>query len=91
MSWKSKSGIVYQMAPPYSLMVPPASPEALKLRLPEYYWAQGLLLALHALLLAYENDATCPSMQLAEAAEKLDSVRRAHKLDMSPGFVVLSC
>ena len=76
----------YQMAPPYTLMVPPATPEALKLRLPEYSWAQGLLLALHSLSLAYDSDANCPSMALAEAAEKLDSVRRAHKLDMIPGL-----
>ena len=65
-------------------MVPPAAHEALNLRLPEYSWAQGLLLALHSLLLAYANVTNCPSMPLAEAAEKLDSVRRAQSLTMIP-------
>ena len=66
-------------------MVPPATPEALNLRLLEYSWAQGLMLALYSLLLAYANDANCPSMQLDEVAETLDSLRRVHKLDMVPG------
>ena len=46
------------------------------MRLPEYSWAQGLLVAVHSLVLAYENNTNCPSMKLEEAAEKLDTLRR---------------
>ena len=41
MLWKSKSGLTYQIAPPYTLVVPPAVSESLNLKLPEYSWAQG--------------------------------------------------
>ena len=54
------------------------------MRLPEYSWAQGLLVAVHYLVLAYENNTNCPSMKLEEAAEKLDTLRRVRKLDSAP-------
>ena len=59
------------------------------MRLPEYSWAQGLLVAVHSLMVAYENDTNCPSMTLERAAEKLDSLRRVHKLNKCPSGVVL--
>ena len=83
-SWRAKSGTTYQIAPPYSLIVPPSFPEAMNMRLPEYSWAQGLLVAVHSLVLAYENATNCPSMTLEKAAGKLDSLRRAHKLNSVP-------
>ena len=61
------------------------------MRLPEYAWAQGLLVAVHSLVLAYENDTKCPSMTLERAAEKLDSLRRVHRLNsMPPSWYYLS-
>ena len=56
------------------------------MRLPYYSWAQGLLVAVHSLALAYDNDTNCPSMTLERAAEKLDSLRRAHKLNSVLSF-----
>ena len=82
--WRATSGSIYQIAPPYTLIVPPSFPEAMNMRLPEYSWAQGLLVVVHSLVLAYENDANCPSMTLARAAEKLDSLRRVHRLNSVP-------
>ena len=54
------------------------------MRLPEYSWAEGLLVAVHSLVLAYENDTNCPSMTLERAAEKLDSLRRVHRFNSVP-------
>ena len=54
------------------------------MRLLEYSWAQGLLVAVHSLALPYESDTNCPSMTLEKAAEKLDSLRRVHKLYSAP-------
>ena len=42
------------------------------------------MVAVHSLALAYDNDTNCPSMTLERAAEKLDSLRRAHKLNSVP-------
>ena len=54
------------------------------MRLPEYSWAQGLLVVVHSLVLAYENDTNCPLMTLERAAEKLDLLRRVHRLNSAP-------
>ena len=43
--WKAKSG-AYRIAPPRTLVVPTAYPEAAEINTPEYSWAQGLMLAL---------------------------------------------
>ena len=59
--------------------------------LPEYAWAQGLLVAVHSLVLAYENVINCPSMTLEKAAEKLDSLRRVHKLHSAPQQHCIIC
>ena len=42
------------------------------------------MVAVHSLALAYENDKNCPSMALERAAEKLDSLRRVHRLNSVP-------
>ena len=49
--WKSKQGIIYRIAPPYTLVVPQSYPEAMNLNMPEYSWAQGLIVASHSLRL----------------------------------------
>ena len=82
--WRAKSGSIYQIAPSYTLIVPPSFLEAMNTILPEYSWAQGLLVAVHSLVLAYENDINCPSMTLERAADKLDSLRRVHRLNSVP-------
>ena len=91
--WRSKSGYVYQIAPPYTLMVPPSFPEAIHMRVPEYSWAQGLLVAVHSLTFAFGNNTNCPSMKLEESAEKLDSLRHVHKIHSVPAawFYLSNC
>ena len=83
-SWRATSGSTFQIAPPYTLVVPPSFPEAMNMRLPEYSWAQGLLVVVHSLALAYVHDTNCPSMTLERAAEKLDLLRRVHRLNSAP-------
>ena len=56
----------------------------MNMRLPEYLWSQGLLVVVHSLVLAYDHDRNRPSMTLERAAEKLDSLRRVHRLNSAP-------
>ena len=56
----------------------------MNLNLPKYAWAQGLVVALHSMLLAVDNKAGCKAMPFNEAAEQLDSFRRVRKLTMIP-------
>ena len=82
--WKSTKGIVYRLAPPYTLIVPQAYPEAMNLNMPEYYWAQGLIVASHSLRYVLCGNPSCDSMSLAAAAQQLDAIRRTHNLTMMP-------
>ena len=52
--------------------------------LPEYYWAQGMVVALHPMRLAFDSNAEREAMPLNEVAEQLDSFRRTHKPTMIP-------
>ena len=65
-------------------MVPQAYPEAMNLNMPEYSWAQRLIVASHSLRYVFCNNPSCDSMSLASAAEQLDTIRRTHNLTMSP-------
>ena len=56
--WKAKSG-TYRIAPPYTLVVPTAYPEAVNMYTPEYSCAQDLMVALHLLRYAYNNVTGC--------------------------------
>ena len=83
-SRKAKRGGVYRFAPPSTLVVPVAYAEALNMSLPEYSWAHGLQLALHALRLAFDNVAGSECITLPEIAQQLDNLRRVHRLTMIP-------
>ena len=65
MEWKGKSVIKYFVASPYTLMVPTAYPEAMNLNLPEYSWAPCLMVALHSVRLAVNNDVGCDVVPLS--------------------------
>jgi hypothetical protein len=84
--WKSSKGIVYRIAPPYTLIVPQSYPEAMNLNMPEYYLAQGLIVASHSLRYVYCGNPSCDSMSLAAAAEQLDAIRRTHNLTIIPSY-----
>ena len=56
--WKSKGGILYELAPPYTLQVPLGFVQALNIATPEYSWAQSLVVAMHSIKLAYEDTVT---------------------------------
>ncbi len=82
--WKSSKGTVFRIAPPYTLIVPHAYPEAMNLNMPEYSWAQGLIVASHSLRYVFCGNPSCDSMSLAAAAEQSDAIRRTHNLTMIP-------
>ena len=91
--WKGKSG-TYRMAPPYTLNVPTAYPEAMNLNIPEYSWAQGLIVASHSLRYVFCNNPSGEPMPLASAAEQLDTIRRTHNLHMIPPseyYIMANC
>ena len=52
--------------------------------MPEYSWAQGLIVASHSLRYVFCGNQSCDSMSLAAAAEQLDAIRRTHNLTMIP-------
>ena len=81
--WKGRTG-TYCIAPPYTLVVPAAYPEAVNINAPEYSWARGLIVALRSLHYAYNNTSACEPIPLVVAAKQLDTVRRARKLLMIP-------
>ena len=72
------------MAAPYTLMVPPAYPEALNMSRPEYAWAQWILVARLSVQIAFlkNHAANRHSMCLKSAAEQLDKFRRIDRLDI---------
>ena len=72
--WKAKKAVTYRMALPYTLIVPPAYPEAMNLNMSEYSRAQGLIVASHVLRYVFCNNPSCDSMPLASAAEQLDTI-----------------
>ena len=74
----------YEWAPPCTLVVPAAYPEAMNLNLLEYSWAQGLQLALHSLRLAIDNVAGGEALPLEVAVEQLDLFRRVQRLSTIP-------
>ena len=68
----------------YTLVVPTAYPEVVNINTPEFPWAQGWMVALHAFRYAYNNVSGYESMPLGVAAKQLDTFRRAHNLTMIP-------
>jgi hypothetical protein len=56
----------------------------MNLNMPEYSWAQGLIVASHPLRYVYCGNPSCDSISLAAAAEQLDAIRRTHNLTMIP-------
>ncbi|MFM7987930.1 MAG: hypothetical protein ACKPKO_52315, partial [Candidatus Fonsibacter sp.] len=77
---ESKSGILYVLAPPYTLHVPPAFIQAVNIATPEYSWAQSLVVAMHSIKLAFGDNVTYSEIPLEQAAAELDSLRRQHYL-----------
>ncbi len=63
--WKARKG-TYRMAPPYTLIVPTAYPEAMNLNMPEYSWAQGLVVVSHALRYVFCNIVTLCHLPLLQ-------------------------
>ena len=66
--WKARRG-TYRMASPYPLILPTAYPEVMNLNMPEYSWAQGLIVASHSFRYVFCNNPYCDPMPLASAAE----------------------
>ena len=90
--WKSSRGTVFSIAPPFTLIVPQAYPEAMNLNMPEYSWAQGLIVASHSLRYVFCGNPSCDSMSLAAAAEQLDAIRRTHNLTIpSSNYYMANC
>ena len=81
---RSAKGTPYKCAPPYTLVVPIPPTTALNMRTPEYSWAHGLFLALHAMKLAFENMTGGETQSLLEAAEQLDTYRRIYRVSSTP-------
>ena len=84
---------MYRIAPLYTLIVPQAYPEAMNLNMPEYSWAQGLIVASHSLRYVFCDNPSCDFMSLAAAAEQLVAIRRAHNLTMilSSEYYMANC
>jgi hypothetical protein len=65
----------------------------MNLHMPEYYWAQGFIVASHSLRYVYCGNPSCDSMSSAAAAEQLDATRRTHNLTMilSSDYYMANC
>ena len=65
----------------------------MNLNMPEYSWAQGLIVASHSLRYVLCKNPSCDPMPLASAAEQLDTIRRTHNLFMIPPseYYMASC
>ncbi|MFM7987112.1 MAG: hypothetical protein ACKPKO_48155 [Candidatus Fonsibacter sp.] len=69
---------MYELAPPYTLQVPPAFVQAINIATPEYSWAQSLVVAMHSIRIAFEDTVTYSEIPLEQVADELGSLRRRH-------------